>query len=256
MLDADRDIADPVAIVTSPTGDLTLKLWTDRPGLQFYNAMMTNVPVPGLNGKKYGQFSGFCLEDQAFPDTPHDPALRSPKRRMGMVRREMAGPWRGRGGRRAKGRGEGRRLHRSGELKRDLATGNLIFGSDQSVAAVRREITGLVESFGLTSSEVFIVTKAQIGKIVAADPFPAASKDHPQRLGVCVFHKALDLAHSAAAAPTVPKTGRGRSAAPSSSTMAQASLHRRSMSKSWPGARMTQRNWNTVLGIWQRMQNR
>ena len=43
----------------------------NRPGLQFYNAMMTNVPVPGLNRKKYGQFSGFCLEDQAFPDTPH-----------------------------------------------------------------------------------------------------------------------------------------------------------------------------------------
>lgn len=73
VLDAGRDVADPVAIVKSPNGDLTLKLWTDRPGLQFYNAMMTDVPVPGLNGKKYGKYSGFCLEDQSFPDAPHHP---------------------------------------------------------------------------------------------------------------------------------------------------------------------------------------
>ena len=73
VLDAGRDLSKPVAVVTSPDTDLTLKLWTDRPGLQFYNALATNVPVPGLNGKRYGQFSGFCLEDQAFPDALHHP---------------------------------------------------------------------------------------------------------------------------------------------------------------------------------------
>jgi aldose 1-epimerase len=73
VLDAGRDHADPIAVVTSPSNDLTLKLRSDRPGLQFYNAVMTNVPVPGLNGKRYGQYSGFCLEDQAFPDALHHP---------------------------------------------------------------------------------------------------------------------------------------------------------------------------------------
>jgi aldose 1-epimerase len=74
VLDAGRDPADPVAIVKSPNGDLTLKLWTDRPGVQFYNATMTNVPAGlGLNGKTYGLHSGFCLEDQAFPDAVHHP---------------------------------------------------------------------------------------------------------------------------------------------------------------------------------------
>ena len=34
---------------------------------------MTNVPVPGLGGKRYGRYSGFCLEDQAFPDAVHNP---------------------------------------------------------------------------------------------------------------------------------------------------------------------------------------
>jgi len=78
VLDAGRDPKDPIAVVTSPGNDLTLKLWSDRPGLQFYNAMMTNVPVPGLNGKRYGMYSGFCLEDQSFPDAlhhPHFPAI-------------------------------------------------------------------------------------------------------------------------------------------------------------------------------------
>ncbi|MEO6014629.1 MAG: aldose epimerase family protein [Devosia sp.] len=71
VLDADRDFKDPIATVKSPDGDLTLKLWSDRPGLQFYDAIYTDVPVPGLGGKRYGQYSGFCLEDQSFPDTPH-----------------------------------------------------------------------------------------------------------------------------------------------------------------------------------------
>ena len=59
---------DPIAIVTAPGNELTLKLWSDQPGLQFYDAIYTRVPVPGLGGRMYGAHSGFCLEDQAFPD--------------------------------------------------------------------------------------------------------------------------------------------------------------------------------------------
>jgi aldose 1-epimerase len=60
-------------VVTAPDGELTLKLWTDREGLQFYNGVYTDIPVPGLNGKHYGHHSGFCLEDQSFPDAVHHP---------------------------------------------------------------------------------------------------------------------------------------------------------------------------------------
>ena len=73
VLERTRDLKDPVAIVTSAEGDLTLKLWTDREGLQFYNAVYTDIPVPGLHGKHYGHHSGFCLEDQSFPDAVHHP---------------------------------------------------------------------------------------------------------------------------------------------------------------------------------------
>lgn len=71
VLDNSRDHKEPVATVKGPDGALTLKLWTDRPGLQFYNGVYTDIPVPGLHGKHYGHHSGFCLEDQAFPDAVH-----------------------------------------------------------------------------------------------------------------------------------------------------------------------------------------
>ena len=73
VLDAGRDVTKPVATVKGPDGVLTLKLWTDRPGLQMYNGVMTDVRAPGLGGKSYGRYSGFCLEDQAFPDAVHHP---------------------------------------------------------------------------------------------------------------------------------------------------------------------------------------
>ncbi|MEO6394503.1 MAG: aldose epimerase family protein [Devosia sp.] len=73
VLDSGRDVSQPVAVVNAPDRSLTLKLWTDRPGLQVYNGVMTNVPVPGHGGRVYGKHSGFCLEDQAFPDAVHHP---------------------------------------------------------------------------------------------------------------------------------------------------------------------------------------
>lgn len=72
VLDTGRDLADPIATVRGPDGLLTLQLWSDRPGLQVYNGVMTNVAVPGLGGRPYRKYSGFCLEDQLFPDALHN----------------------------------------------------------------------------------------------------------------------------------------------------------------------------------------
>lgn len=73
VLDCGRRHADPIATVVAPERDLTLKLWSDRPGVQVYNGVWTDVPVPGLGGRRYGKYSGFCLEDQAFADAVHNP---------------------------------------------------------------------------------------------------------------------------------------------------------------------------------------
>ncbi len=61
----------PVARVRSPRNGLTLSLFSDQPGVQFYDAATLNVPVPGLGGAHYGAHAGFCLEPQAFPDSPN-----------------------------------------------------------------------------------------------------------------------------------------------------------------------------------------
>lgn len=73
VLDSGRKHSDPIATVTSPDKDLTLRLWSDRPGLQVYNGVWTDIPVPGLGGKIYQKHSGFCLEDQCFADAVHNP---------------------------------------------------------------------------------------------------------------------------------------------------------------------------------------
>lgn len=134
-----------------------------------------------------------------------------------------------------------------------LATGNLIVGSSKSATAVEKEITALVASFGLTTSEVFIATRAQIQKIVATNPLSEATRDRATRVGVCFFHKALNwpeaLLHPAdeevasVGSALVIDYGAGISAS-------------KLKVEKLAGATMTQRNWNTVLGIWQRMKDR
>ncbi|KFC68720.1 Aldose 1-epimerase [Devosia sp. LC5] len=73
VLDTGRNHADPIATVVGPDKALTLKLWSDRPGVQVYNGVWTDIPVPGLGGRHYGKHAGFCLEDQAFADAVHNP---------------------------------------------------------------------------------------------------------------------------------------------------------------------------------------
>lgn len=63
-----RDPAEPVARVEAPDGSLTLKLWTDQKGLQFYNGAYLGTVTGGLGGATYPPYGGFCLEDQGFPD--------------------------------------------------------------------------------------------------------------------------------------------------------------------------------------------
>lgn len=70
VLDTSR--AGPAAIVTAQSG-LEMKVWTDEPGLQIFNAPKMEIAVEGLDGQKYGPFSGLCLEAQHFPDSLNQP---------------------------------------------------------------------------------------------------------------------------------------------------------------------------------------
>ncbi|WP_353645670.1 aldose epimerase family protein [Mesorhizobium sp. WSM2239] len=50
-----------------------MEVWTTEPGLQFYIGQHLNPDAAGLGGRRYGKFSGFCLEPQTWPDSPNRP---------------------------------------------------------------------------------------------------------------------------------------------------------------------------------------
>lgn len=62
-----------VALVRSLSSGVAMEVWTGEPGLQFYTGFKLDVPVAGLDGRRYGSSSGFCMESQVWPDSPNHP---------------------------------------------------------------------------------------------------------------------------------------------------------------------------------------
>lgn len=83
VLRRDRDRAEPSVRLSCPRSGLALRLWTEEPGLQIFNAPKMTIAVPGHDRQSYGPFSGLCLEAQHFPDSLHHPEwpsiIRSPE---------------------------------------------------------------------------------------------------------------------------------------------------------------------------------
>ncbi|MGJ7041782.1 aldose 1-epimerase [Shinella sp. BE166] len=67
-LSTERQAKRPVAEVRSPLSGITLSVLTTEPGVQLYTGAKVDPPVPGLDGRSYGPFAGFCLETQTWPD--------------------------------------------------------------------------------------------------------------------------------------------------------------------------------------------
>ena len=76
VLTTGRATTKPAAVLTAPSG-VTLRLWTDQPGLQLYNAMHLQPFTGGLSGQSHDRFGGLCLEPQHFPDSLNHPAFPS-----------------------------------------------------------------------------------------------------------------------------------------------------------------------------------
>lgn len=54
-----------------------LRVYSDRPGLQFFAAGSFDGSMVGKSGRSYGRHAGFTAETQHFPDSPHHPAFPS-----------------------------------------------------------------------------------------------------------------------------------------------------------------------------------
>ena len=61
----------PAATAKSKKTGIVLKTFTDQPGVQFYCGNYIDNFPKGKNGVDYVKRSGFCLETQCYPDTPH-----------------------------------------------------------------------------------------------------------------------------------------------------------------------------------------
>lgn len=64
------------ARVTEPRTGRVLLVYTTEPGLQFYTGNFLDGSHVGKGGAKYGQYHGFCLEPQKFPDSVNKPQWR------------------------------------------------------------------------------------------------------------------------------------------------------------------------------------
>jgi aldose 1-epimerase len=70
LRDAEGELAH-AATLQSLRSDLAMELWTTEPGVQLYDGHGLDIPVPGLDGSRYGARAGLCLEPQRFPDGPN-----------------------------------------------------------------------------------------------------------------------------------------------------------------------------------------
>ncbi|MXN47691.1 galactose-1-epimerase [Shinella kummerowiae] len=68
-LSPERQKKRAVAEVRSPRSGVSLEVLTTEPGVQLYTGAKVAPPVPGLDGRRYGPFAGFCLETQVWPDS-------------------------------------------------------------------------------------------------------------------------------------------------------------------------------------------
>ena len=77
-----------VALARSINSGVTMEVLTTEPGVQLYTGVKLDIPVPGLEGRRYGAFAGFCLETQIWPDAVNHAGFPNAVLRPGEIRRQ------------------------------------------------------------------------------------------------------------------------------------------------------------------------
>lgn len=88
-LSPERTEKRSVALARSMYSGVSMEVRTTEPGVQLYAAFkLQPIPVPGLDGRSYGKFAGFCLETQIWPDAINHPGFPNAVLRPGEVLRQ------------------------------------------------------------------------------------------------------------------------------------------------------------------------
>ena len=90
-LPAGRTTAPRLAArVAHPGSGRVMELLTDQPGLQFYSGNFLDGTAHGKYGRLHRQSDAFCLEPQAWPDTPNQPDFPSARLDPGQTYRHTS----------------------------------------------------------------------------------------------------------------------------------------------------------------------
>lgn len=74
-ISSEREPVRTIALARSDQSGVAMELRSTEPGLQFYAGSKIEPSVPGLTGKPYSAYAGFCLETQSWPDSPNHPGF-------------------------------------------------------------------------------------------------------------------------------------------------------------------------------------
>lgn len=73
ILNTECNIERCFATLYDPNSGITMEMYTDQPGVQFYAGNFLDGSFVGKNGIQYPRRSAFCFETQHYPDSPNHP---------------------------------------------------------------------------------------------------------------------------------------------------------------------------------------
>jgi aldose 1-epimerase len=85
VLKTTRDEVSLIARAKAANSGITMEVYTDLPGVQFYTAAGLNEKFHCKFGVTYKGFGGFCMETQYFPDAMNVEGFEKPILRAGDV---------------------------------------------------------------------------------------------------------------------------------------------------------------------------
>ncbi|RYG47907.1 galactose mutarotase [bacterium] len=77
------------ALAKAPRNGIQMQVWTTEPGVQLYTGNFLDNSQVGKSGRRYNYRGAFCLETQAFPDSPNKKSFPTGILRPGQSWRSM-----------------------------------------------------------------------------------------------------------------------------------------------------------------------